>query len=113
MNDIDLSDLDNFEKDAEGAKAPSVPYYEKSLEIIRQSMGTVRQEILLSLPDGSNHIVYVTGIKIEPSGKVSVDFGTPSEDRKAELAVHVEKCVTMQIQDEIDKIKMKKRWWKW
>jgi hypothetical protein len=108
----DLSDLDNFVKDTEEPQG-SQHYYEKSLEIIRKSMGSVRQEIMLTLPDGSTHIVYVMDIHIEPNGQVSVDFGTPSEDRKAELALHVEKCVTMQIQDELDKIKMKKRWWKW
>lgn len=107
----DLSDLDNFVKDTE--EGPSDPhYYEKSLDIIRKSMGSVKQEIMLTLPDGTAHIVYVMNIVIEKDGKVSVDFGTPSEDRKEELALHVEKCVMMQIQEELDKIKSK-RWWKW
>lgn len=111
MNDLDLSDLDNFVKDEEG---PSDPHnYEKSLKIIKDSMGTVKQEILLTLPDGSSHIVYVMDINISNKGQVTVDFGTPSEERKAELAVHVEKCVTMQINDALRNIKMNKRWWKW
>lgn len=111
-NDLDLSDLDNFVKDTE--EGPSGPqYYEKSLDIIKQSMGSVMQEILLTLPDGSNHMVYVTKIDISPKGQVTVDFGTPSEERKGELAEHVEKCVTMQINEALKEINMKKRWWKW
>ena len=111
-NDLDLSDLDNFVKDTE--EGPSDPrYYEKSLDIIRKSMGTVKQEILLTLPDGSSHMVYVMGVNISPKGQVSVDFGTPSEERKAELAEHVEKCVTLQINEALKEINMKKRWWKW
>ncbi|AHY25001.1 head vertex assembly chaperone [Pectobacterium bacteriophage PM2] len=111
MNDLDLSDLDNFVKDEEGPSDPR--NYEKSLKIIKDSMGTVKQEILLTLPDGSSHIVYVMDINISNKGQVTVDFGTPSEERKAELAVHVEKCVTMQINDALRNIKMNKRWWKW
>lgn len=111
-NDLDLSDLDNFVKDTE--EGPSGPqYYEKSLDIIKQSMGSVMQEILLTLPDGSSHMVYVTKIDISPKGQVTVDFGTPSEERKCELAEHVEKCVTMQINEALKEINMKKRWWKW
>lgn len=111
-NDLDLSDLDNFVKDTE--EGPSGPqYYEKSLDIIKQSMGSVMQEILLTLPDGSSHLVYVTKIDISPKGQVTVDFGTPYEERKGELAEHVEKCVTMQINEALKEINMKKRWWKW
>lgn len=112
MSELDLSDLDGFVQDTE--EGPSDPrYYEKSLKIIKDSMGSVKQEILLTLPDGSSHIVYVMKVDISPKGQVSVDFGTPSEERKAELAEHVEKCVTMQINEALKEINMKKRWWKW
>lgn len=111
-NDLDLSDLDGFVKDTdEGPDGPQ--YYEKSLKIIKESMGSVMQEILMTLPDGSSHMVYVTKINISGKGQVTVDFGTPSEERKAELAEHVEKCVTLQINEELQKINMKKGWWKW
>lgn len=111
-DELDLSDLDDFVKDQEDPSG-SPAFYEKSLEIIRESMGSVKQEILLTLPDGSSHIVYVMKIDISPKGEVAVDFGTPSEDRKNELADHVVKCVTMQIQDAFNELNQKKRWYKW
>lgn len=109
MHDLDLSDLEGFVKDSEEPSG-SPAYYEKSLEIIRESMGSVKQEILLTLPDGSPHMVYVTKVDISAKGEVTVDFGTPSEDRKNELADHVVKCVTMQLQAAFDELKPKKKW---
>lgn len=113
MSDLDLSDLEGFVKDSNEEPSGSSAYFEKSLEIIRESMGRVKQEILLTLPDGTPHMVYVTDIKISPKGEVQAEFATPSEDRKNELAEHVVKCVTMQIQQAFDELKSKDRWWKW
>ena len=112
MNDLDLSDLDNFVKDT--GVPTGTQHYEKSLDIIKQSMGRVIQEMLITLPDGTPHMVYITKINIDPKGKVEVDFGTPSEERKDELILHVEKCITMQINDALQEMNMKKkRWFKW
>lgn len=106
MNELDF-EYEVVEEEPQGSES----LFQRSLEIIKESMGSVKQEILLTLPDKTNHIVYVTRIDISPKGQVTVDFGTPSEERKAELAEHVEKCVTMQIQQLFDEIKPKKRFW--
>lgn len=103
----DLADLSNFEVEDESS-IEDFSLYERSLKIIKDSMGLVKQEILLTLPDGTPHIVYVTDVNISPKGEVSVNFGTPSEERKGELSEHVEKCIKIQIQQELDKIKSKK-----
>lgn len=113
MNNITELDLEKeLEQIEEGPSGPS-GIYERSLEIIKESMGHVVQEILINLEDGSAHMVYVTKIDISPKGEVSVEFGTPSETRKAELAEHVEKCVIMQIQEELNKIMNKPKKWFW
>ncbi|ARW57456.1 head vertex assembly chaperone [Serratia phage X20] len=107
VTEADLEDLSNFEKMEESSDEDS-RFFERSLKIIKESMGNVKQEILLTLPDETPHIVYVTGINISPKGECTVDFGTPSEERKAELAEHVEKCIIMQIQQALSEIKPKK-----
>ncbi len=103
---FDLSGLEKFEEDS----SPSGEVYEKSLELVRSAMKNVIQEILINLPDGTSHIVYITGLNFLDNGSVGIDFSTPSEDRKDELYAHVEKCVKIQIQDYFKK--NKKSWFK-
>ncbi|ANA49387.1 head formation protein [Salmonella phage SEA1] len=103
QDDYDLSELDlNLEvveeaPSQEGEFERTERVYQKSLDIVKKAMSNIVQEILLTLEDGSSHIVYVTSIN-HNGNEISVDFSTLSEDRKAELAPHVEKCVKIQIE---------------
>lgn len=105
---LDLSGLEKFEENS----SPSGEVYNKSLGVIKEAMKRVVQEILITLPDGTSHIVYLTGLKFSDSaaGQVEIEFNTPSTDRKAELYEHVEKCVIIQIQEYF--AKNKKSWFK-
>ncbi|UPW42404.1 head formation protein [Salmonella phage CF-SP2] len=101
-NDFDLSDLDlevvEDTPSQEGEYERSERLYQRSMDIIKKAMDNVVQEILITLEDGSQHIVYVTSIDSVDGTGVSVGFSTLSEDRKAELAPHVEKCIKIQIE---------------
>lgn len=105
---FDLSGLEKFEEDS----SPSGEAFDKSLDIIKESMKGVIQEILLTLPDGTAHMVYITGLKMSDTVKdeVEVSFNTPSTDRKAELYEHVENCVKIQLEQQFKEIKKKKFW---
>lgn len=103
---LDLSGLEKFEEDS----SPSGEVYEKSLGVVREAMKEVIQEILIELPDGTAHIVYIMGLKFSDRNEVEIDFNTPSEDRKDELYAHVENCVRIQLQDYFKK--NKKSWFK-
>lgn len=104
---LDLSGLEKLEDDY----SPSGEVYEKSLGLVREAMKEVIQEILIELPDGTAHIVYIMGLKFSDNrGQVEIDFNTPSEDRKDELYAHVENCVKIQLQEYFTK--NKKSWFK-
>lgn len=96
--DLDIGD-DVYEEPAEYDGPVDNTLYDKSLGIIKEAMEDVLQEILITLEDGTDHIVYLTKIEIIGS-EVSYGFSTPSEDRKADLTPHVEKILKMQL-DEI------------
>ncbi len=103
-NDLDLDlDVDELEAESKGQQGQAL--YDKSLGIIKDAMKDVKQEILIKLEDGTDHIVYITEIQISGNG-VSYGFSTPSEDRKVELTVHVEKILQMQLNDLMFKRKM-------
>lgn len=104
--DLDLSELEVYQEEP----SPSGEVYEKSLGVVRDAMKDVIQEILIELPDGTAHIVYIMGLKFSDKNQIEVDFNTPSEDRKDELYVHVEKCVRIQLQEYFSK--NKKSWFK-
>ena len=101
-NDFDL-DLDiegeEYEEPVKFDGATDNTIYDKSLGIIKEAMKDVKQEILIKLEDGTDHIVYVTELQISGNG-VSYGFSTLSEDRKAELTPHVERVLKLQL-DEI------------
>lgn len=84
---------------------PSGALYEKSLSIIKDAMKDVRQEIIIKLEDGTDHIVYVGDVTISGS-RVHYGFSTPSEDRKDELAKHVDHIIKLQMADIQSKKKM-------
>lgn len=105
---LDLSGLEKFEEDS----SPSGEVYEKSLSVVKEAMKSVIQEVLIKLPDGSAHIVYITGLKFSETekGALDIEFNTPSEDRKDELYAHVENCVKIQFEEYFSK--NKKSWLK-
>lgn len=112
QDEYDLSDLDleivEETPSLEGEFERSERIYQKSLDIVKKAMENVIQEILITLEDGSEHIVYITSLdNIEGNG-VSVSFSTLSEDRKAELAPHVEKCIKIQIEQALMEHKKKR-----
>ena len=87
--DLDLETLpDNTESDE--------VLYDKSVSVIKEAMETVLQEILVTLPDSTVHMVYITKFDVVKN-KVTYEFSTPSKDRKDELAVHVDKCLGLQM----------------
>lgn len=83
--------------------------FKKSLEIVQKAMENVVQEILITLEDGEEHIVYVTSLDLNERGQVSLEFSTLDESRKADLAPHVEKCIKIQIQQAHAEIMRKKK----
>lgn len=102
---VNMSTNDEDLNTANDSRGPSGALYEKSLGIIREAMKDVKQEILIKLEDGSDHIVYIHDITIN-SNSVSYDFSTPSEDRKDELTKHVEHIIQLQMADIKSKKKM-------
>ncbi len=111
-NDFEL-ELENLEVDTEspsyeGEFERTERMFKKSLEIVQKAMENVIQEILVTLEDGSNHIVYVTSLNIEDDGRVSLEFSTLDESRKAELVPHVENCVKIQIQQALTTVNKKR-----
>lgn len=95
MNNL-LSDPEKFDNESVKESSPSgEDPYEKSYQIMKNAMSDVKQEILISLPDGTSHIVFVTSIKASKDnpGELEILFCTPSENRKNELYAHVHNCV--------------------
>ncbi|ADG59986.1 head vertex assembly chaperone [Acinetobacter phage Acj9] len=76
-------------------QGPGDALFNKSFDIVKESMKDVKQEILITLEDGSNHIVYLHDAKL--SGKeLTVDFSTFDEDRKPEIGEAVKACLQAQ-----------------
>ncbi len=113
MKDNEDLDLTNFEiqEDSpsyEGEFERSERIFKKSLDIVQKAMENVIQEILVTLEDGSNHMVYVTLLRAEEDGRVTLEFSTLDESRKAELTPHVENCIKIQIQQALAEKKKKR-----
>ncbi|EEX9354439.1 hypothetical protein DVN97_003948 [Escherichia coli] len=104
--DLDLEIIDESPSE-EGEEERKERLFNESLKIIKSAMENVIQEIVIKLEDGSTHIVYVTKLDWV-DGKVVMDFAVLDQERKAELAPHVEKCITMQLQDAFNKRSKKK-----
>lgn len=64
--------------------------------LIKDAMKEVKQELLLTLEDGTDHIAYLHSVKAEGKNLI-IDFSTLSEDRKAEIGKVVEQCVLAQV----------------
>ena len=105
--DLDLEIIDESPS-SEGEEERKERLFNESLKIIKSAMENVIQEIVIKLEDGSTHIVYVTKLDWV-DGKVVMDFAVLDQERKAELAPHVEKCITMQLQDAFNKRSKKKK----
>lgn len=71
--------------------------YEKSLNVIQESMKSVIQELLI-LIDNKPHLVYIHSIDIK-NGKVEYDYSTLSDLPKDILEPHIEKCIKPQIEN--------------
>lgn len=71
---------------------------DKAHELIKESMGRVKQEILIRTDDG-DYIVYIQDISMKPNGEVSIEFSTPNEDMKDILYPHVVQCIKNQIEE--------------
>lgn len=98
-NDLDL-DLEIVDESpsSEGEEQRKERLFNESLKTIQAAMENVIQEILIKLPDGSSHLVYITKLDWD-NGQIIMDFAVLDQERKAELTPHVKKCVTMQVQE--------------
>ena len=109
--DLDLTEVEVQDEtpSQEGEFERMERIYQRSAEIVKKAMENVIQEILITLEDGEEHIVYVTSLHLDESGQVSLEFSTLDESRKADLAPHVEKCIKIQIQQAHAEIMRKKK----
>ncbi|AAP75945.1 gp40 head vertex assembly chaperone [Escherichia phage RB69] len=110
MNNLDDLNLEIVDESpsSEGEDIRKERVFNESLKIIRSAMENVIQEILITLEDGSHHIslYYKTSTGLMVKSKWTLQFLTRTE--KAELAPHVEKCVTMQVQQAFNERAKKK-----
>lgn len=86
---------------------PEDRLFNKSFDIVKESMKDVIQEMVITLEDSSAHIVYIQSINFDNS-KLTVEFSTLSEDRKEELGPHVENCIKIQINEIMNSSKKRK-----
>lgn len=87
--DEEFKILDNIGNDQE--------IYEKSLNIVKESMKDVIQEIVI-LIDNTPHLVYIHSMDIK-NGRVEYDYSTLSDLPKDILEPHIEKCIKSQIEN--------------
>ncbi|AFL47522.1 head vertex assembly chaperone [Acinetobacter phage ZZ1] len=73
---------------------PGDNLFNQSFDIIKDAMKDVKHEMVITLEDDTHHIVYIHGCDVDVSGRISLDFSTPSTDRKDELGKHVEAALT-------------------
>lgn len=104
-----MTDIENVieSPSSEGEEQRKERIFKESLKIIQNAMENVIQEILITLEDGSNHLVYITKLDWN-NGQVIIDFATLDQDRKAELIPHVEKCIKIQIEEALAQRKKKR-----
>lgn len=62
---------------------------DKSIDLVKEAMKSVKAEFLIILEDGSSHIVYITKSEIIDN-KIIYECCTPSKDRAEELNPHIE-----------------------
>lgn len=93
----ELNTIDNYvEQEPKTVPKSGRSVYDQSLDLIKESMANVIQEIIIDL-DGKSYLVYLTRINIDPSGKVEFDFNTFNQEDIEMLRPHVEKCLLQQI----------------
>ena len=80
--------------------------YEKSLDLIKESMKSVIAEFIINLKDGSTHIAYITKFEVGKDYALIYEFCTPSEDRKAEIGECVEDIFKKMIDEKMNDIKI-------
>lgn len=76
---------------------PGDALFNKSFEIVKEAMKDVKQELLLTLEDGTNHVVYIHDCRVLNNGQVETDFSTLTEGRQEEIAHGVEMCMRSQL----------------
>lgn len=79
-------------------QTPGDALFNQSFDIIKDAMKTVKQEVVITLLDGTPHIAYIHDAKFE-GDRVVVDFSTLSEDRKEEIGIQVERCIQAQLNE--------------
>lgn len=77
-------------------QTPGDALFNQSFDLIKKAMKTVKQEIVITLLDGTPHIVYLHDAVIQEDGSLRTDWSTPSTDRKEEIGVELEKCIAAQ-----------------
>lgn len=82
--------------------------FERSLNVIKKAMKDVKQEIIIQLPDGTSHVVYIMALALN-NGNVEYSFSTLSEDRKEELSHHVDNCLKAQIDTILQELNSKRK----
>lgn len=88
---------------------PGDALFNQSFDLIKQAMKTVKQEIVITLLDGTPHIIYLHDAVIQEDGSLRTDWSTPSTDRKDELGVELEKCIAAQFNLHIKRPPARKR----
>lgn len=79
-------------------QTPGDALFNQSFDIVKESMKTVKQEILITLEDGTNHIVYLHDAEIADN-QLTVDFSTFDETRKDEIGEAVKQCLMAQLME--------------
>lgn len=79
-------------------QGPGDALFNKSFDIVKESMKDVKQEMLITLEDGSDHIVYLHDAEITDK-QLSIDFSTFDETRKDEIGEAVKQCLMAQLME--------------
>ena len=100
----ELTAIDTPSKEGVEVSNKDKEIFDKSYSIIKDAMNSVIQEIVINL-DNESHIVYIHKLNLLDNGQIEIDWSTPSEAYKSQLYPHVEKCIKIQITEELQKYK--------
>lgn len=91
-----LVELDDLEKDEETPETGSL--YNQSLDVIKEAVKDVLQEILIIIDDNP-HLIYIHSMDIK-DGKIDFSYSTLSELPKDELIPHIQNAIIRQIEEQ-------------
>ncbi|QPB12321.1 hypothetical protein [Providencia phage PSTCR6] len=91
-----LAELEELEKDEGAPETGSL--YKQSLDIIKEAVKDVLQEILIIIDD-KPHLVYIHSMDIK-DGKIDFSYSTLSELPKDELIPHIQNAIIQQIEEQ-------------